>query len=158
MALLMPGWEKDYQDSPPVFSTITLGRIVKERRNADGTFDLLLFGLRRARIVEELSTAKPYRSAQVELVQEEAADKVDASWVHALTAVVPKIEGQSPNLPVEVLVDLVAGMLLKGAAERQKFLEESNVAVRARLLAGILGAGRRSAEISRSAARNPAPN
>jgi uncharacterized protein len=70
LALLKPGWEEDYQDQPPIFPVVCLGRIFKEERTTDGRYNLLLHGLSRARIVEELETDRLYRSARLELLPE----------------------------------------------------------------------------------------
>jgi Lon protease-like protein len=70
LALLKPGWEEEYDNKPPIFPVVCLGRIFKEERLTDGRFNLLLHGLSRARIVEELQSDRPYRSARVDLIPE----------------------------------------------------------------------------------------
>src|SRR5262249_36873339 len=68
MALLKPGWEGDYHKRPAIHPVVCLGKIFKEERLADGRYNLLLHGLARARVLEELPAEKPYRSARVELL------------------------------------------------------------------------------------------
>src|SRR5262249_30206454 len=58
LALLRPGWEEDYHQSPPVHSVVCLGKIFKEQLLPDGRYNLLLYGLARARILDELQTDK----------------------------------------------------------------------------------------------------
>jgi Lon protease-like protein len=70
MALLQPGWEENYHKCPPIHPVICLGRIFQEERLCDGRYNLLLRGLHRARIVEEVKTAKLYRTARVALLEE----------------------------------------------------------------------------------------
>src|SRR5438067_565541 len=70
LVLLQPGWEEDYHLRPPIHSIACLGAIANEERLADGRYNLLLHGLRRVRIVEELPEQKLYRCARVELLQE----------------------------------------------------------------------------------------
>jgi Lon protease-like protein len=70
LALLRPGWEDDYQKSPPIYPVVCLGRIFKEERLADGRYNLLLHGLSRARVAEEQKSDLPYRTARVELLGE----------------------------------------------------------------------------------------
>jgi uncharacterized protein len=70
LALLKPGWEEEYHNRPPIFPVVCLGRIFKEERLPDGRYNLLLQGLSRARIVEELNTDHPYRSGRLELLSE----------------------------------------------------------------------------------------
>lgn len=67
LALLRPGWEEDYHKRPPVHPIICLGRIVHHEKMVDGRYNLMLTGLSRARIVEEMSEGKSYRQARVEL-------------------------------------------------------------------------------------------
>jgi uncharacterized protein len=70
IALLMPGWEEDYHKRPPIHSVVCMGRIFKEERLDDGRFNLLLQGLCRARVLEEIETGKLYRTARVEVLPE----------------------------------------------------------------------------------------
>jgi Lon protease-like protein len=70
IVLLRDGWEEDYQLQPAIHPVGCVGRIHKEQRLADGRYNLLLHGLARARLVEELPTEKLYRSARVELLED----------------------------------------------------------------------------------------
>ena len=74
MALLRPGWEEDYHNSPPIHPVVCVGQITQEERLTDGRYNFVLQGLSRARIVEELTTDRLYRMANVELLEEEPAD------------------------------------------------------------------------------------
>src|SRR5262249_24986467 len=70
LVLLRPGWEEDYHLRPAIFALACLGTISNEELLADGRYNLLLHGLRRVRVVEELSAPKLYRSARVELLDD----------------------------------------------------------------------------------------
>jgi Lon protease-like protein len=70
IALLKAGWEDDYQKRPPIHTVVCIGRIFKEERLADGRFNLLLQGLCRARVLEEIMTGKLYRIARVDVLPE----------------------------------------------------------------------------------------
>jgi uncharacterized protein len=67
MALLAPGWQKDYDGSPPLHPVACLGRITTYHKLDDGTYNLLLLGLRRIRVVRELAGDKKFREAEVVL-------------------------------------------------------------------------------------------
>src|SRR5712692_4628233 len=54
LVLPSPGWEKEYADRPALHPMACVGRIAGEHRLADGRFNLLLQGMRRVRIVEEV--------------------------------------------------------------------------------------------------------
>src|SRR5262245_10930664 len=68
MVLLAPGWEADYAGTPNLCPIGCLGRIVADQKLEDGRYNLLLRGLNRIRIEQELVTPKPYRLARVELL------------------------------------------------------------------------------------------
>src|SRR5438067_1250715 len=70
LVLLRPGWEEDYHLRPPVHPVACLGAITNEERLADGRYNLLLRGLCRVHIVEELPPERLYRSARVELLHD----------------------------------------------------------------------------------------
>jgi Lon protease-like protein len=72
MALLKPGWEEHYHKRPPIHPIVCVGRIFKEERLSDGRYNLLLQGLARARVVEEMTASKLYRVARVVLVPDES--------------------------------------------------------------------------------------
>lgn len=74
LVLLKPGWEKHYESRPPIHPVACLGRIIAEQQMPDGRYNLLLRGLSRAKIIEEVPSMNPYRSANVELV----ADRSEA--------------------------------------------------------------------------------
>jgi Lon protease-like protein len=70
MALLAPGWENDYEGRPSIRSMACLGRITTHCRLSDGTYNVLLLGLRRVKIVHELEPKRLFREAQMELCQD----------------------------------------------------------------------------------------
>lgn len=69
MAMLKPGFEEDYAGSPDIHSTVCVGRILRCQEGPTGKYDLLLYGLFRAQIVEEVPSF-PYRRARVKVLQD----------------------------------------------------------------------------------------
>ena len=67
MAALAPGWERDYEGRPAIYPIACLGRITAHCRLPDGTYNVLLLGLRRIRLLAELPTSRRFREAQAEL-------------------------------------------------------------------------------------------
>lgn len=67
MALLRPGWEDDYKGNPPIQPIVCVGKILRQQQLPSGNFDVLLYGLFRARIVEELE-CESYRTARVDVI------------------------------------------------------------------------------------------
>ena len=70
MALLSPGWEKDYLGHPPLFPMACLGQITTYHQLEDGTYNALLLGLRRVRVTREVDTAQLFRTAEVEVCED----------------------------------------------------------------------------------------
>lgn len=71
IALLKPGWESDYGGTPAIHSTICLGKILRYNELPSGEYDIMLYGLARAHVEEELPS-EPYRKARVTLLEEHA--------------------------------------------------------------------------------------
>jgi Lon protease-like protein len=76
MALLRPGWEREYLDTPPVYDVATVGRIEDLVDLPGGRYNLRLFGLQRVRLTE-LHTDTAYRLAQITPLPERDADDSD---------------------------------------------------------------------------------
>src|SRR5580658_6984681 len=70
MALLAPGWESNYEGRPPLCPVACLGRVTTYHRLEDGTYNLLLLGLQRVRLVQEIEPRKLYREAEVSLCED----------------------------------------------------------------------------------------
>src|SRR5437660_12571644 len=60
MALLRPGWEKDYYGRAAIEPTVCVGTIVSHESLADGEYNFLLQGRTRARVIREV-VDQPYR-------------------------------------------------------------------------------------------------
>ena len=69
IALLQPGWESDYQGNPPIHPIVCVGKMLRQQRLPSGNYDVLLYGLFRARILEELE-GEPFRRARVEILED----------------------------------------------------------------------------------------
>lgn len=69
IAALREDTTEDYfSKTAPVHDMVCLGRIVADERLDDGRYYLLTQGLSRARLITEISTNKPYRIGQLELI------------------------------------------------------------------------------------------
>ncbi len=65
---LRPGFEGNYEGRPPVFDTFGVGYVVGSELLADGRYNILLRGVARAVIDEELPPAKPYREVRAHVL------------------------------------------------------------------------------------------
>lgn len=70
MSMLAPGWEGDYEGRPALLPHVCLGKVITHQRLPDGTYNLLLLGMRRARIICELPPERAFRQAEVELLDD----------------------------------------------------------------------------------------
>ena len=69
MILLKPGWESDYQGTPEIMTTGCVGKIERHSKLPEGKYNILLSGLYRFRILNEIG-GKIYRQAEVEFLKE----------------------------------------------------------------------------------------
>ena len=67
--LLKPGWESDYQGTPEIMATGCVGKIERHSKLPEGKYNILLSGLYRFRILNEIR-GKIYRQAEVEFLKE----------------------------------------------------------------------------------------
>lgn len=149
---LRPGYEPHYHERPPVFEVAGLGRIMRDVRHADGRFDILLSGIGRVRIVEELPPAEPYRLVRGEFLSDAAGSSSIAigAWEKKLAEL---FHGLRPHLPESVRdldalagsarspgerVDRLAAALTADPDARQRMLEERDPAERYCLLVAQL--------------------
>lgn len=71
VALLQPGWEADYEGSPPVHPVAGLGRIVQHERLEDGRFNIVLQGEGRV-MIEGFERLLPYRVGRLRALPDDA--------------------------------------------------------------------------------------
>lgn len=146
VALLEPGWEADYHGRPPFVPVIGVGYIQADERLPDGRFNVLLHGVVRAKVVEELAPDEPYRLVRAvpipDLLQPASAFLVDAAcrtlrqMVVDLAAKLPDNAGV-PLAEAAVrekdpgrLADVVGAAVLVDHRQRQEFLEQTDVVAR----------------------------
>lgn len=149
MALLQPGWETDYESRPPVAEYACLGKVVTHHRLADGRYNLLLMGVGRIRIVEEMPALRSFRQAKVELLHETFVDgaahvveELRRELIAAFESCLP-CQCQAPeqiremfaqHLPLSMMTDLAAYALPLDMKLKQQLLAERHVDIRAQLL------------------------
>lgn len=143
IALALPrvGWEKTYAGAPAIHDVACLGTIVADQKLEDGRFNLLLRGLRRIRIVEEIPCDKLYRQARVELLDDLPLDDPDeeARLRRRLIEFAPRMFPQAGQvkdefrkllmgpLPLSPLGDIAAFALPLPPLVKQSLLEELDV-------------------------------
>jgi Lon protease-like protein len=78
MALLRPGWEKNYHGRPAIEPVVCIGAILSHEKLSDGRYNFLLQGHTRARIVREYGD-EPYRIAMLKPLDVTSALEIDLS-------------------------------------------------------------------------------
>jgi Lon protease-like protein len=78
MALLKPGWEKNYYQTPALEPVVCVGTILSHERLDDGKYNFLLQGNLRARIIKE-HYGLPYRTADLAPLEEIPVMEIDLS-------------------------------------------------------------------------------
>jgi len=77
MALLKPGWEKNYHGKPAIEPVVCVGKILTHERLPDGRYNFLLQGHTRARLIHEVESDRSYRLAELEPLPEDPAMEID---------------------------------------------------------------------------------
>ncbi|MFZ5891964.1 MAG: LON peptidase substrate-binding domain-containing protein [Myxococcota bacterium] len=168
IARLKPGFEADYHGRPPIYPTCGIGEIVRHELRKDGCYDILVAGLVRAVVREELPATHPYRLVRAKALRDQTpSDPLTlGAWQRELTTLWNKL---GPYLPASVRdlcqrandnespgawADRIAAALVADPDARQSLLEELDPAERlARLverlheLLAALGEDRASANI-----------
>jgi hypothetical protein len=139
MALLKPGWEKNYNGKPPIEPIVCVGEIVSAEQLEDGKFNFLLQGKKRARVLREISH-NPYRLADLEPIEETPTLEIDlephrGALVKLFTdtplAALPLArqfrELLSAPINTADIADLAAFNMLEDVPTKQQLLEDSNV-------------------------------
>lgn len=148
MAVLRPGWETDYASRPPLEPVACLGKIVAHHRLDDGRYNLLLAGVARVKILEELDPPLAFRRARVEVLGEQdpksgdlRADALTRRLCDAFRAALPGDEVPTPlqkvlagDAPLGLLADLAAYTLPLGREVKQAVLAEPVAVARAALV------------------------
>jgi ATP-dependent Lon protease len=149
MSVLKPGWETDYESRPPVTDHACLGKVVAHHRLDDGRYNVLLLGVERVRIVQEMDPLRSFRQAKVEIVEDcydfdskcdkkRTQDKLLTAFRKHLpcTCQLPEQleEMLSRHLPLGLLTDLAAYALPLVTDVKCQLLAECRVSVRAQIL------------------------
>lgn len=152
MAVLRAGWEADYEGRPPVYPAACLGWVATHHRLADGTYNLLLLGVQRVRLLNEQDHTHPYRVAAVELVDDRLPPDqgIEKQWKQrlrrALFRVLPAL-GQTDEqldcllgsgLSLSALTDMVGYLLELPVEQKLALLAEPRVVHRAKRVLGYL--------------------
>lgn len=148
MVLLRPGWERDYEGRPPVYPIGCAGVMTHVEPLADGRYNIVLRGMERFRIVEEID-GRPYRRAAMEPLAERELTAADRTAIAAHRAkleamLAPAVAkaGADPRMPSAMadddLINALAQYLDLEPLEKQALLERDCLRSRAESLVDLL--------------------
>jgi uncharacterized protein len=155
LAILAPGWESDYQGSPPLRPVACLGRIAACQPGPDGGPHIVVHTLRRVRLIRELPQTKGFREAEAQVLDDyvpaddptaeaelrrrlrEAISRILPTTAEVADAVADLFKA---DMPLGLLADVIASMLDIGLAWKEALLAETDVRQRAEMLLGHLAA------------------
>ena len=145
----IPAEPRATRDPPHVLPVIGAGILARVDPLPDGRSNIVLRGVRRARIVEELPAQEPYRLVRAEPLAEPPADaarlETSAEQLRQLVlALCARRPGAAATALAQMagstarpgeLADAVGAMVLESAQERQQLLETASAEERLRRVA-----------------------
>jgi Lon protease-like protein len=156
MALLMPGWEEDYEGTPPVHPVATAGEIISAKPLDDGRYLITLRGRERVRLTgaEEL-TDGGYRLVNLVPAPESEEAFAGPAIVERLVRLLADFAAWTGGVPISVrredlearpevralVLNALSFHLTVPAALRQELLEVDDLARRLDGLARIVTDG-----------------
>ena len=145
-ALLEPGWERDYEGSPPIASTVCVGRVVSHSPDGNGRHNILLLGTAPSPRAGRTGDRASYRQAEVRLLGDyysttaaEQRQKLRHHLVDSFRRLLPTTEAVreqfeqllGSHVPLGVLTDIVAFSVNLDLEVKLQLLQQLNVDRRA---------------------------
>ena len=160
LGVLAQGWEVDYEGRPALESMACLCRIATYQRTPEGTYNVLLLGVRRIQLQEELPPTKPFRVAEAKIVEDhmpshpstEEIAGLQQKLLMAFKRSMPKIptsyeqidELLGSQITLGMLADIVAYTAELNSSTKLSLLKISNVIDRVHVLLNALSKGGQS--------------
>ncbi len=153
-------WKHDYQGKPDVRPIVCIGYVVRHHEMDDGRFNLLLQGVCRARMRDEIAH-DPYRLALLEPMETDTPMEIDMDerrgrletllndpLLQQLSSVSAIQNWLSGEIPTAVLVDLAVMTMCDDTETRYRMLSETRAGARADWLEGMLAQTRKTMRIA----------
>ena len=153
-------WLANYEGNPALRSHVCVGSIVKHDRLPNGRYNLLLQGVCRARIVDELEP-EHYRTAILEATETDPPMEIDLDahrqriegilndpLLKSLKSINAIHEWLSRDVPTAAMVDLAIMTICQDLDQRYAMQVESNAVLRAEWLERLLRSTRRTVRVA----------
>lgn len=158
VVLLKPGWEKNYEGTPPVHDIATLGTIEDHETLPDGRYNITLRGTERVRLLAatahtgELRAGKLYRERAIESAPERCPSLDDDEAVEKIARLRVRweelqeksgrpggVDVTSPPSRFDVFVNRIADTIDIPPQLKQTLLEEADLLARAARVEAFMG-------------------
>ncbi len=136
-------YKHDYEGAPTIRPCVCIGYMVRHERLDDGRYNILLQGISRARIVDELDAPTLYRQAQLEPIETDVPMELDLErqrkrleqlikdpLLQQLGAIRAVHDWLTDEVPTTVLADLATLASCDSEADRYRMLAECQAAAR----------------------------
>ena len=153
---LAPGWEEHYDGRPPLRPHACLCRIATHQRTDEGTYNVLVLGVRRLQLIRELPPKKLFRVVEAEIMDDvepaEASPPAAAALQRQLLDAFKQSMPQVPNayeqldqllgsqITLGMLADIVAYTIDLDFDMKLRLLAETDIFARTRLLIEAIAA------------------
>jgi ATP-dependent Lon protease len=156
MATLTGGLPFLKGEEPPIASTICLGKIVSHAELEDDRHNILLVGIRRAKVVRELDAGRPFRIAKVEVSEDvypptgsDGRLELKKRLLQSFAEVIPVSKNVQQNLHelmsgqmgLGPITDIISYTLPFTVEQKLNLLSEADVDSRANELLRLLNSG-----------------
>ncbi len=156
LGVLAPGWEVDYEGRPALESMACLCRIATYQRTPEGTYNVLLLGVRRIQLQKELPPTKPFRVAEAQIVEDHVPNSSSEEIVRLQQQLLVAFKRSMPKIPTSydqidellgsqitlgMLADIVAYTVELDLKIKLSLLKTSNVVDRVHILLSALSTG-----------------
>ncbi len=153
LATLRPGWEPAVADKPKIAPIVCIGKVFSHMPTDDNRHNILLVGVQRAKIIEEIAVKTAYRQAIVEPIQDlydssrdhdrsERQEDLVAAYKRAFPAVSAAGSGLTKilksGIPLGPLTDIIAYSVDFPVELKTSLLSNGDVDVRCDLLKRML--------------------
>lgn len=147
MATLQPGYDSnEYYGRPSVANPICIGQVAQCEKTEEGTYNLLLVGIKRAVIEDELPARRAFREAKIQLLDDDFDREPRPHEKTLGNAVMERIQRLAPtsrdmladlkerDLTLAELTDVLAFHINLPTDTKLKLLAETNAEKRAQLM------------------------
>lgn len=151
VARIAPGHERDHLGEPPLSPIAGVGELAHQERLAGGRINVLVRGVARVRLVEELPRTEAFRFVRVELIADRwpADPEPLADLLATAQACLSRLRVQGTPLADALgramtardpayLSDAVASVVMEAPDERARLLECTDVQQRLQVVVGRL--------------------